>query len=134
MLSWKGWLQASWEDVLYALLLPPCTILHFDLHIIVGSAEPIDTELLSTAAGFIGALFSPGFNVTTNDSFHKLPPGVKPLTVSLPLLLKARKLDSVLYNPLVTASIGCIRCQRAILLGPYCNDRHAKTAPFTRRS
>ena len=84
----KGWLQASWEDVLYISSLP-CTILHFALHIIVGSAEPINTELLSTAAGFIGALFSPGFNVTTNDSFHKLPPGVKPLTVSHPPLLKA---------------------------------------------
>ena len=33
------------------------------------------------AAGLVGALFSPGFNVTTNDTFHLLPPGVKPLTV-----------------------------------------------------
>ena len=94
----------------------------------------MNTELLSTATGFIGALFSPGFNVTTNDSFHKLPPGVKPLTVSIPPLLKARELDSVLHNPLVTAPICCIRCQRAILSGFFCNHRHAESAPFLRRS
>lgn len=44
--------------------------------------ENAETKLRSGGTGLIGALFSPGFNVTTNDTFHKLPPGVKPLTVS----------------------------------------------------
>ncbi|CAL8466195.1 g5731 [Coccomyxa elongata] len=36
---------------------------------------------IAIVGGLIGALFSPGFNVTTNDDFHTLAPGVKPLTV-----------------------------------------------------
>ncbi|CAL5225855.1 g8638 [Coccomyxa viridis] len=36
---------------------------------------------IAIVGGLVGALFSPGFNVTTNDTFHLLPPGVKPLTV-----------------------------------------------------
>lgn len=31
--------------------------------------------------GLIGGLFTPAFNVATNDSFHLLPPGVRPLGV-----------------------------------------------------
>lgn len=48
------------------------------------------------AAGFVGALFSPGFNVTTNDSFQLLAPGVKPLTVSpaLPVSLHLKHLTA----------------------------------------
>ncbi|KAK9902199.1 hypothetical protein WJX75_007583 [Coccomyxa subellipsoidea] len=36
---------------------------------------------IAIVGGLIGALFSPGFNVTTNDNFHTLAPGVKPFTV-----------------------------------------------------
>ncbi|EIE21260.1 fatty acid elongase 3-ketoacyl-CoA synthase 1 [Coccomyxa subellipsoidea C-169] len=36
---------------------------------------------IAIVGGLIGALFSPGFNVTTNDNFGTLAPGVKPFTV-----------------------------------------------------
>jgi hypothetical protein len=32
-------------------------------------------------AGLIGGLFTPAFNVATNDNFHLLPPGARPLSV-----------------------------------------------------
>ena len=35
----------------------------------------------ASLSGAVGSLFSPGFNVVTNDAFHNLDPGVKPLTV-----------------------------------------------------
>lgn len=37
--------------------------------------------IVASASGAIGSLFSPGFNVVTNDAFNNLDPGVKPLTV-----------------------------------------------------
>ena len=36
---------------------------------------------VAVLAGVVGSLFSPGFNVVTNDAFHTLAPGVEPLTV-----------------------------------------------------
>ena len=36
---------------------------------------------VASIAGIVGSLFSPGFNVVTNDAFHTLAPGVEPLTV-----------------------------------------------------
>lgn len=36
---------------------------------------------VAVVAGIVGSLFSPGFNVVTNDAFHTLAPGVEPLTV-----------------------------------------------------
>ena len=36
---------------------------------------------VASLAGIVGSLFSPGFNVVTNDAFHTLAPGVEPLTV-----------------------------------------------------
>ena len=36
---------------------------------------------VASLSGAIGSLFSPGFNVVTNDAFNTLAPGVKPLTV-----------------------------------------------------
>ena len=35
----------------------------------------------ASLSGAVGSLFSPGFNVVTNDAFHNLDPGVKPLSV-----------------------------------------------------
>lgn len=37
--------------------------------------------ICASLSGAIGSLFSPGFNVVTNDAFHNLDPGVKPLSV-----------------------------------------------------
>jgi len=37
--------------------------------------------IIATTSGAIGSLFSPGTNVSTNDSFGDLEPGVQPLTV-----------------------------------------------------
>ena len=54
------------------------------------------------AAGLVGALFSPGFNVTTNDTFHLLPPGVKPLTVSF----QNKCLDKTIVSPGLFLGIG----------------------------
>lgn len=36
---------------------------------------------VAVLSGIVGSLFSPGFNVVTNDAFHTLAPGVEPLTV-----------------------------------------------------
>lgn len=36
---------------------------------------------VASLSGAVGSLFSPGFNVVTNDAFNTLAPGVKPLTV-----------------------------------------------------
>ena len=62
--------------------------------------EDTATYVGACSAGLVGALFSPGFNVTTNDSFHMLAPGVKPLTVytgyaSAPLAQHSRHQTSV---------------------------------------
>ncbi len=75
---------------------------------------------VAVTAGIVGSLFSPGFNVVTNDAFHTLAPGVEPLTVYtgyVTLHICAGKVE--LGSGLDTAVPG-IGCERV-----YVTRRHA---------